>query len=207
MISQNLSFCGLGHTQGYVSFSLHFDFDRVNYHLNYAIHFRSFNDYQHSVSGQDFFIHSLLFLLLYFIFHCNRVKSGKLGHQVNSDKYLQTLEIQMRRLLMSRLIRIFTVCFVNLIFISITELWNKQGGYPNLAVCPNIPDFTLTEAVLVLLQNYAKKLVNADRASLFLLDTNTNELYARIFDTGPVDDQVPSKEIRFEDILVDVHVD
>ena len=67
-------------------------------------------------------------------------------------------------------------------------------------------DFTLTEAVLVLLQNYAKKLVNADRASLFLLDTNTNELYARIFDTGPVDDQVPSKEIRFEDIFVDVHV-
>ena len=48
------------------------------------------------------------------------------------------------------------------------------------------------------LQNYAKKLVNADRASLFLLDTNTNELYARIFDTGPVDDNVPSKEIRFE---------
>ena len=47
------------------------------------------------------------------------------------------------------------------------------------------------------LQNYAKKLVNADRASLFLLDTNTNELYARIFDTGPVDDNVPSKEIRF----------
>ena len=77
----------------------------------------------------------------------------------------------------------------------------------NLAVCLNIPDFTLTEAVLVLLQNYAKKLVNADRASLFLLDTNTNELYARIFDTGPVDDQVPSKEIRFGDILVDVHVD
>lgn len=32
---------------------------------------------------------------------------------------------------------------------------------------------------------------------MFLLDTNTNELYARIFDTGPVDDNVPSKEIRF----------
>ena len=43
----------------------------------------------------------------------------------------------MRRLLMSRLIRIFTVCLVNLFFIQITELWNKQGG------CPNIPDFTL----------------------------------------------------------------
>jgi len=39
--------------------------------------------------------------------------------------------------------------------------------------------------------------VNADRASLFLLDTNTNELYARIFDTGRVDENIPSKEIRF----------
>ena len=51
-----------------------------------------------------------------------RVKSGKFGHQVNSDTHLQTVEIQMRRLLMSRLIRIFTVCLVNLFFIPITEL-------------------------------------------------------------------------------------
>ena len=35
-----------------------------------------------------------------------------LGHQVNSDIHLQTVEIQMRRLLMSRLIRIFAVCLV-----------------------------------------------------------------------------------------------
>ena len=73
----------------------------------------------------------------------DRVKSGKFGHQVNSDTHLQTVEIQMRRLLMSRLIRIFTVCLVNLLFIPITELKNKQGGCPNLAVCTNIPDFTL----------------------------------------------------------------
>ena len=33
----------------------------------------------------------------------NRVKSGKFGHQVNSDTDLQTVDIQMRRLLMSRL--------------------------------------------------------------------------------------------------------
>ena len=46
-----------------------------------------------------------------------RVKSGKFGHQVNSDTHLQTVEIQMRRLLTSRLISIFTVCFVNLFFI------------------------------------------------------------------------------------------
>ena len=31
-----------------------------------------------------------------------RVKSGTFGHQVNSDIHLQTVEIQMRRLLMSR---------------------------------------------------------------------------------------------------------
>lgn len=36
--------------------------------------------------------------------------------------------------------------------------------------------------------------MNADRASLFLLDTKTYELYARIFDTGK--EHVPQKEIR-----------
>ena len=51
-----------------------------------------------------------------------RVKSGKFGHQVNSDIHLLTVEIQMRRLLMSHLIRIFTVCLVNLFFNPITEL-------------------------------------------------------------------------------------
>ena len=49
----------------------------------------------------------------------------------------------MRRLLLSRLIRIFTVCLVNLFFIRIFEIWNKQGRCPNLAVCRSIPDFTL----------------------------------------------------------------
>ena len=72
-----------------------------------------------------------------------RVKSGKFGHQVISDTHLQTVSIQMRRLLMSRLIRIFTVCLVNWFSIPIFELWNKQGRCPNLAVCLKIPDFTL----------------------------------------------------------------
>ena len=49
----------------------------------------------------------------------------------------------MRRLLVSRLIRIFTVCLINLIFNPIFEIWNKQGRCPNLAVCPTIPDSTL----------------------------------------------------------------
>ena len=50
----------------------------------------------------------------------------------------------MRRLLMSRLIRIFTVFLINLFFIPIIELLPYLGGCPNLAVCPNKPDFTLT---------------------------------------------------------------
>ena len=49
-----------------------------------------------------------------------KVKLGKFGHQVNLDTHLQTVEIQMRRLLMSRLIRIFTVCLIY--FYTIIEL-------------------------------------------------------------------------------------
>ena len=41
------------------------------------------------------------------------VKSGNFGHQVNLDIHLQTVEIHMRRLLMSCVIRIFIVCFVS----------------------------------------------------------------------------------------------
>ena len=57
----------------------------------------------------------------------DRVKSGNFGHQVNSDIHFQTVEI--------RLIRIFTVCLVNLVFfIPIIKIGNKQG------CCPNLPD-------------------------------------------------------------------
>ena len=57
---------------------------------------------------------------------------------------------------------------------------------------------TLLTIFCLILQDFAKKLVKADRASLFLLDSNTNELYARIFDTGSaVHDPNPcAKEIR-----------
>lgn len=53
------------------------------------------------------------------------------------------------------------------------------------------------------IQNFAQKLVNADRASLFLVDNKTNELYARIFDVGTEADEAGQldtngqKEIRF----------
>ena len=68
---------------------------------------------------------------------------------------------------MSRLIRIFTVCLVNLFFIPITELWNKEGGCPNLAVCPSIPDFTLIRVVLLLHNRYPYRGVMIDVARNF----------------------------------------
>ena len=64
----------------------------------------------------------------------SRIMSGNFGHQVNSDIHLQIVEIQMRRLLMSHLIRTFTVCLVNSFFISIIKISNKQGH------CLNLPD-------------------------------------------------------------------
>ena len=67
----------------------------------------------------------------------SRVKSGNFGQRVNSDTHLQTVEIQTRRLIMSRLIRIFTVCLVKLFFIPITQIWIKQDRCPNLADHPN----------------------------------------------------------------------
>ena len=71
--------------------------------------------------------------------YSTRVKSGNFGHQANSDIHLQTVEIQMRRLL----VRIFTVCLVNLFVIPIIRIRNKQGRCPNLADRPKLPDFTL----------------------------------------------------------------
>ena len=73
----------------------------------------------------------------------SRVKSGNFRQRVNSDTHLQTVEIQMRWLIMSRLIRIFTVCLVNLFFIPIIQIWIKQDRCPNLADCPNLFGFTL----------------------------------------------------------------
>ena len=45
-------------------------------------------------------------------------------------------------------------------------------------------------------QNFAKTLVNADRASLFMLDARSKELFARIFDTGADDETSVQQEIR-----------
>ena len=51
-----------------------------------------------------------------------RVESGHFENQLNSDIHLQTVESQMRRLLISRLIRNCTVCIINLFFIPIFKI-------------------------------------------------------------------------------------
>lgn len=38
------------------------------------------------------------------------------------------------------------------------------------------------DTVILKVMNFAQKLVDADRASLFLVDSKTQEIYARIFD-------------------------
>ena len=81
-----------------------------------------------------------------------RVKSWNFGHQVNSDLHLQTVEIQMRRLLMSRLIRIFTVCLVDyFLFQKLLYEWtmNQTRSLSEFTWCPKLPDFTLLEYELV----------------------------------------------------------
>ncbi|XP_031568532.1 probable 3',5'-cyclic phosphodiesterase pde-5 isoform X2 [Actinia tenebrosa] len=58
------------------------------------------------------------------------------------------------------------------------------------------------DVVIEKIMAFAKKLVNADRCSLFLLDTKTNELYANLFDEGDEDGTgfkfKNGLEIRFE---------
>ena len=70
------------------------------------------------------------------IAYLNRVKSGNFGQRAISDIHLQTAKIQMRRHLMSRLIRIFTIGLVNKFLL-------QQARCPNLIDCPNLPDFTI----------------------------------------------------------------
>ena len=67
-------------------------------------------------------------------------------------------------------------------------------------ICPTII------LLLFIKQNFAKKLVSADRTALFLVENRTKELYARVFDMGEAyDEENPKpppaqKEIRFETV-------
>ncbi|XP_071837801.1 probable 3',5'-cyclic phosphodiesterase pde-5 isoform X3 [Apostichopus japonicus] len=72
-----------------------------------------------------------------------------------------------------------------------------------LAVTRSIfTDIVSMDGVIMKIMNFAQKLVSADRASLFLVDSKTKELYARIFDIGnglgnQMMDEQDQKEIRF----------
>jgi cAMP and cAMP-inhibited cGMP 3',5'-cyclic phosphodiesterase 10 len=77
--------------------------------------------------------------------------------------------------------------------------------YVGLRKMRNLNDFLLdvikslfkdisTDAVVARIMAYAKQLVDADRASLFLVDAKQEELVATVFDQG---DEELSREIRF----------
>ena len=59
--------------------------------------------------------------------------------------------------------------------------------------------------LIIKIMNFAQRLVDADRASLFLVDAKTNQLYARIFDVKGNDKDSTenggkdiAKEIRYD---------
>lgn len=72
-------------------------------------------------------------------------------------------------------------------------------------------DMVSMDMLVIKIMNFAQRLVDADRASLFLVDSKSKELYATIFDVGVVGSnapencdsgeesaiQPPSREIRF----------
>lgn len=53
-------------------------------------------------------------------------------------------------------------------------------------------DMVSMDMLVIKIMNYAQRLVNADRASLFLIDSKAKELYATIFDVG-FDDDIQEK--------------
>ncbi|XP_024081659.1 probable 3',5'-cyclic phosphodiesterase pde-5 [Cimex lectularius] len=62
-----------------------------------------------------------------------------------------------------------------------------------LAVVKSIfQDMVSMDTLVTKIMNFAQRLVDADRASLFLLDSKNKELYARIFDVGGNESEVDS---------------
>jgi cAMP and cAMP-inhibited cGMP 3',5'-cyclic phosphodiesterase 10 len=53
------------------------------------------------------------------------------------------------------------------------------------------------DPLIVKIMDFAQKLVDADRASLFLVDKKSRELYARIFDMGDGMTEAIGHGIRF----------
>ena len=57
-----------------------------------------------------------------------------------------------------------------------------------------LKDIVSMDSLIAKVMNFAQKLVDADRASLFLVDGKSSEVYARIFDGVS---ETTSEEIRF----------
>jgi cAMP and cAMP-inhibited cGMP 3',5'-cyclic phosphodiesterase 10 len=68
------------------------------------------------------------------------------------------------------------------------------------------------DVLVIKIMNFAQRLVNADRASLFLIDSKSNELYATVFDLKDIQDiqenspGANTKEIKGEEIRFKVGV-
>lgn len=99
------------------------------------------------------------------------------------------------------------------------ENYGKMTSYRFIPLFRSIfQDMVSMDMLVIKIMNFAQRLVDADRASLFLVDSKSKELYATIFDVGVVGSggsgsstnahenidlneenaiQPPSREIRF----------
>ena len=93
------------------------------------------------------------------------------------------------------------------------DLYGKVGRQKDLSgfllsiVRSIFMEMVSMDSLIIKIMNFAQTLVSADRASLFLVDAKTNQMYARIFDikdkesseAGPAEENIKdfTKEIRF----------
>ena len=93
---------------------------------------------------------------------------------------------------MSRLIRIFTVCLV-ILFIPMNELRNKQSGCLNLAVCPNIPVFTLPY-LFQNMPNESERVPPFSAEKQTALNKNNSPVVSAVGLPNGVDDELATKD-------------
>ncbi|KAJ8872744.1 hypothetical protein PR048_026360 [Dryococelus australis] len=78
----------------------------------------------------------------------------------------------------------------------------ERGG---CVVCRSIfQDMVSMDALVIKIMNFAQRLVDADRASLFLVDSKSQELYARVFDVGVSSSDEDGDNPSSDDVLQSV---
>ncbi|XP_063700133.1 probable 3',5'-cyclic phosphodiesterase pde-5 isoform X2 [Culicoides brevitarsis] len=78
------------------------------------------------------------------------------------------------------------------------EKQKKLNDFLLVVVRSMFQDMVSMDTLMTKIMNFAQRLVNADRASLFLVDTKKQEVYATLFDVGADNAmQDKSQEIRF----------